>query len=138
VVNRLHRLRRYTGNAVLEAALVLPVLTSVAFGTIEYGHFFFVKHTLEGAAREGARAGIAATAVNSDVTSAVSNVMNAAGFTSSQYTVTLSPANVTSATAGSNVTVTVTCAWGTVGLRPMGLIPAAKQVTGKAVMRRES
>jgi len=61
-------LKRFRGNAVLEAALVLPVLTSLTFGTIEYGHFFFVKHTLEGAAREGARAGIVATAVNGDVT----------------------------------------------------------------------
>lgn len=131
-------IRRRSGNALIETALVLPLLTSVAFGTIEYGHFFFVKHTLEGAAREGARAGIVSTASNGDVNSAVSTVMSAAGFSSGQYSVTYSPSNVSTATAGSMVSVTVTCSWGTVGLRPMGLIPTSKQVTGTAAMRRES
>jgi Flp pilus assembly protein TadG len=131
------QLRKYSGNAVLEAALVLPILFSLAFGTIEYGHFYFMKHTLEGAAREGARAGIVATAVNGDVTTAVANVMTASGYPSNQYTVTLRPANVSGMAAGANVTVTVTCTWGTVGIRPMALIPTTKQVIGKAVMRRE-
>jgi Flp pilus assembly protein TadG len=133
----LQRLRRFGGNAVLEAALVLPILTSVAFGTIEFGHFFFVKNTLQGAAREGARAAIPATGTNADVTTAVSAVMTAAGFTSGQYTVTTNPATISSTATGSNVTVTVTCTWGTVGIRPMALIPSAKSVTGVAVMRRE-
>src|SRR4051812_10845000 len=131
-------LSRFRGNAVLEAALVLPILTSLTFGTIEYGHFYFVKHTVEGAAREGARAGIVATAVNGDVTTAVQNVMTAAGYTGAQYAVTISPANVSGMAAGGAVTVTVTCNWGTVGIRPMALIPTSKQVRGVAVMRRES
>lgn len=129
---------RYRGNALVEAALVLPVLMSVAFGTIEYGYFFFVKHTLEGAAREGARAGIVATAANADVTAAVANVMSAAGFGSGQYAVSVTPSSVSGVTAGTAVKVTVTCSWGTVGIRPMSLIPAGKQVTGTASMRRES
>src|SRR3954462_5818862 len=95
---------RFRGSAVLEAALVLPIVLSVAFGTIEYGHFFFVKHTVEGAAREGACAGIVATAVNGDVTAAVTNVMTAAGYTSGQYSVTISPANVSGMAAGGAVT----------------------------------
>jgi Flp pilus assembly protein TadG len=135
---KLHRLRRFSGNAVLEAALVIPVLSSLAFGTIEFGHFFFVKHTVEGAAREGARAAIVSTAVNADVTTAVGNVMTAAGFASSKYTLTLSPTNISGMAAGSNVTVTVQCTWGTVGIRPLGLMPTTKTVTGTAVMRRES
>lgn len=135
--NHLRR-RRWGGNALIEAALVLPVLTSIAFGTIEYGDFFFVKHTLEGAAREGARAGITSTAINSDISTAVGNVMTAAGFSSSQYAITLSPTNVSGVAAGTNISVTVTCTWGTVGIRPMSLIPSTKSVTGTAVMRRES
>jgi Flp pilus assembly protein TadG len=136
VLKRFRRRRR--GNAVLEAALVLPVLMSVAFGTVEYGHFFFVKHTLEGAAREGARAGIVAAAGNADVTTAVASVMSAAGFDGGQYTVTVTPSTVSSAAGGSMVSVTVSGAWGTVGVRPMGLIPGGKLVTGTAAMRRES
>ena len=42
------------GSAVLDAALVFPILLSLTFGTVEYGHYFYWKHTLQGAAREGA------------------------------------------------------------------------------------
>ena len=48
------------GSALLDAALVLPILLSLMFGTVEYGHFFYWKHTLQGAAREGARTAITA------------------------------------------------------------------------------
>ena len=46
--------RRRRGSAVLDAALVFPILLSLTFGAIEYGYYFFVKNTLQGAAREGA------------------------------------------------------------------------------------
>jgi hypothetical protein len=31
----------------------------------------------------------------------------------------------------------VQCNWGAVGVRPLGIIPASKNVTASAVMRRE-
>src|SRR4051812_13398788 len=46
------------GNAVMEMALVLPILLALSFGTVEFGYFFYVKHTLQGAARDGARQAI--------------------------------------------------------------------------------
>ncbi len=48
---RRDRFRR--GNAVLEMALVLPILLLLAFGMVEFGYFFYVKNNLQGAAREG-------------------------------------------------------------------------------------
>jgi Flp pilus assembly protein TadG len=130
------------GGAVLETALVMGVLIMLTFGTAEYGYYFFVKNTLAGAARDGVRAAIPATAVNSDVTTAISTAMTAAHIPSSEYTVTLSPTDISTATTGSAVTVTITCTWGTVGVTPlpvsMGGIATTKQVTGVAVMRKES
>lgn len=134
------RFRR--GSAVLDAALVFPVLLSLTFGCIEFGHYFYVKHTLQGAAREGARAAATGT-LNSDVTTAVGNSMGAAGI--SAYTVAIRDATDTSnititATtpiAGTAILVKVSCNWGTVGVRPMGLIGAAKSVVGTTTMRRE-
>ena len=123
------------GGAVLETAIVLPVLLSLAFGTVEFGYYFFVKNTLQGAAREGARAAIISTAVNGDVTTAVANVMGAAGIAS--YTVATTPASISGVASGTSITVTVTCTWSNVGVRPLGLIPANKSVVGTAVMRRE-
>ncbi len=124
------------GNAVLEAALTLPILLSLAFGTVEFGHYFFIKNTFQGAARDGVRAGIVPSATNADVTGAVTSAMNAAGISSANYSVAVSP-NVSGLTPGANITVTVSSPWGTVGLRPLGLIGVNKQVLGTAVMRKE-
>ncbi len=138
------RRRRFRGSAVLDAALVFPILLSLTFGTVEYGYYFYVKHSLQGAAREGARAGITPTATNSDVTSAITASMSASGLTSSGYSTSItsngtSALNVSGLTAGTQIWVTVTCTWGTVGngFRPMGLIGATKLVKGVTVMRKE-
>jgi Flp pilus assembly protein TadG len=125
------------GNAVLEAALVLPILLALAFGTVEFGHYFYIKHNLQGAASAGVRAALPTGAKNSDVTAAVSEVLTASGLQSSGYTVSTSPSDVSSAAAGAKITVTVSCSWGTVGVRPLGVIPSSKNVTAAAVMRRE-
>jgi Flp pilus assembly protein TadG len=130
------------GGAVLETALVMGVLIMLSFGTAEYGYFFFVKNILAGAARDGVRAAIPSSAANSDVLSAIGTAMTAAHIPSTQYTVTLSPTDISTATTGTAVSVTITCSWGTVGVTPlpvsMGGIPTTKQVTAVAVMRKES
>jgi len=125
------------GNAVIEAALVLPILLYLAFGTVEFGYFYYVKNNLQGAAREGVRAAIPPGATNTDVNNAISSQMTAAGLQSSGYTVTTTPANISGLSAGSSVTVNVQCTWGTVGLRPLQLISSGKIVKGQAVMRKE-
>jgi Flp pilus assembly protein TadG len=128
---------------VLDTALVLPILLSLAFGTVEYGHYFFWKHTLQGAAREGARASITPTATNADVTTAITSAMTAAGISSTKYTVQIRNAadsadlNVNGLTPGTPVLVKVFSTWGSVGMRPLGLISANKQVTGQTIMRKE-
>jgi Flp pilus assembly protein TadG len=122
---------------VLEAALVLPVLLSVAFGTVEFGHFFYIKNTLQGAAREGCRAAIVSGSTNADVTAAVNKQLTMAGLNTAQYTVTTSPATVSTVTAGTSVSVTVSAPWGTVGMRPVGMISSGKTVSGACVMRHE-
>jgi Flp pilus assembly protein TadG len=131
------------GNAVLEAALVVPILLSLTFGAVEYGYFFFIKNSLQGAAREGCRAAIVQTAVNSDVTKAVAASLKAAGLNSStttldaKYTLTFSPSDVSTVTAGNSITITLDATWGTIGVRPMGLIGSSKTVRGTTVMRKE-
>ena len=138
---RLHGVRR--GNALLDAALVLPILLSLTFGTIEYGYFFFVKHSLQGAAREGCRAAIVPTADNTSVTQSIASALRAAGLNSSsttldsKFTLTLTPSNVNGLSAGTSVTVQVDATWGQVGVRPLGLIGSAKVVRGTTVMRKE-
>src|SRR5438094_6538865 len=78
-------IRRRRGSEVLEAALVFPIMLALAFGTVEFGYYFYVEHNLESAAREGARAGIVPGASNEDITSAVDRVMSASGYTTGDY-----------------------------------------------------
>lgn len=131
------RFLRRRGNAVLDMALVMPILLSLTFGTVEYGHYFYVKHCLQGAAREGARVAITSSADNAAVNSAITTSMTACGLQSSGYTVTLTPSNVAGLAEGTSMTVSVQCNWGTVGMRPMKLIGATKTVQGITVMRKE-
>jgi Flp pilus assembly protein TadG len=129
------------GATILEMALTLGILLMLSFGTVEFGYFFFVKNTVQGAAREGARASITPTASNSDVTASVNSSLQAAGLRPADFTTTVKVAgvvaNCNTAVAGQPVEVTVQGSWGTVGLRPIGLIGSSKNVLGAATMRKE-
>lgn len=48
---------RPRGAAAVEFALVLPLLLTILFGTIEWGYYFFNREIVINSAREGARAG---------------------------------------------------------------------------------
>ena len=141
-------MHRRIGASILELAITLVILLNLTFGTIEFGYFFFLKNTLQGAAREGARAAILPGGTNQDVTNAVDLVLTSAGLkaqgtslSQAGYTVTVkvngTVANASTATAGQPVEVSVTASWGTVGMRPLGLINSGKTVLGAASMRRE-
>ena len=146
---------RRRGSAILDAALVFPILLSLTFGTIEYGYFFFVKHTLQGAAREGCRAGIvptgsAGTGDSTAVTVAIAQYLQGAGLNTgsttldAKYTLSIqSPfgtsINAGSVSTGSPLYVTIQSTWGQIGsgFRPMNLIGTSKTVSGVSVMRKE-
>lgn len=137
------RKRFRSGNALLDMAFVLPILLALTFGAVEYGYALYIKHSLQSAAREGARAAIVAGATATNVQDAVDSSMLAAGFVQSKYTrpPTITPANWATSTAGTTVTVSVTTTWGTAGIQVlptvMGGIGPAKQLTGSTTMRKE-
>lgn len=128
----------------VEAALGIPILLYVTFGLIEFGDYFYVKHSLMDAAHAGAMAASIGGASYSSVTSAVSSSITSASLANSGYTVqvqdngtvvnTLSNVN-----AGDFITVTVSATWSTAAnnCRPMGFISGSKVVTGTVVMRTE-
>ena len=76
--------RRSGGNTLVEMMLLLPILLGLSFGAVEYGYAMYIKHTLQGAAREGARASIVSGATasaasgNSSGASSTSNTRRAA------------------------------------------------------------
>lgn len=126
------------GSATLETALALLVLLPLTFGMIEFSYFFYAKHSIQGAAREGARAAILPDATNTKVNSAISNAMTMSGLQNSGYTVTLSPSNVAGVSAGTQMSVTVECNWATIWtIQPRLCSPASGKVRGVTVMRKE-
>ena len=129
---------RRRGGAVLEMALVTPLLLMLAFGVVEYGYFFYVQHTLQGAARAGARAAIIPGATGGSVDTAINNAMAAAGFSTSDFTSSYTGPGVS---AGTQITVTVQGTWSVIGIQAlpdaMGGIGDGKQVRGVVVMMKE-
>lgn len=135
-------LRRRSGGSAIELMLVTPILLMLSLGVVDYGYYFYLKNTLQGAAQAGARAAAPGSATNTSVNAVISNILTAAGMSSSNYTVTFSPTDVSTASVGSTVTVTITSSWANVGTHMLGTafggISNSKQVVGVAVMRKES
>lgn len=73
------------GAAVVETAVMAPILLGMMLGMTELGSAFLVRQTVTNAAREGARAASLAGANMSDVQAAVQRTMSAASL--SGYTV---------------------------------------------------
>ena len=136
--------RRRRGSAVMEASLALPVLLYFSFGMIEFGQYFYAKHTLQSASRDGCRQAILGTATTAAAPAAVANTMSAAGFASSGYTLTFTNtagsttySDISTVAAGTAIKATVTVNYGAVGVRPLGIISATKQVVGITTMVKE-
>jgi Flp pilus assembly protein TadG len=132
-VGRNHR----RGAEVLEAALVLPIVLLLIAGMVEFAYFFHVQHNLTSAAREGARAGVPFGATNADVDAAINKVMNSVGMQKGNFDVSVSPADVEFAPAGTDISVTISGKWSKVGINLFGVIDANKVVKGAVVMRKE-
>ena len=136
--------RRRRGGAVLEASLALPVLLYFSMGMIEFGQYLYAKHTVQAASRDGCRAAILGAATQASAAAAVTNTMSAAGFASSGYTLRFTNpiggatySDISTVAAGASIQATVTVNYGSVGVRPLGVIPANKQLIGATTMIKE-
>ncbi len=152
------RLIRRRGGAVLELALTLSILFSICYGLIECGYYFYVKNTLEGAAREGCRAGIVTGGSTAACNAAIKNQLQAANlvsntttasgsggtYTIGNYTVTYQDngttisGDVSAIPTGDTLTVNVSGVWSVVGagFRPAAII-SGNHLMGSSAMRVE-
>jgi len=149
---------RRSGSATLELSITLSLLFLVSFGMVEFGYCFYVKNIMEGAAREGCRAGIVTGATTANCNSAIENQLQQAylvpsgttasagtsTYTIGHYTVTYmdngtTVTDISTVAVGDTLTAQVTAVWGTVGanFRVLGLMPSTKVLTAATAMRKE-
>jgi Flp pilus assembly protein TadG len=126
------------GAALVEFAIVLPLLFLLVFGIIEVGRAISVQQIITNGAREGARAAILPRATDAGVYQTIDAYLTGAGVAGAGYTRTISPSL---ATAGANVpiTVTVTVPYNSVTWLPVGSLSwfGGKSLHASAVMRKE-
>ncbi|MGD8501187.1 MAG: TadE/TadG family type IV pilus assembly protein [Phycisphaerales bacterium] len=106
---RIREKNRHRGLAMLEVAVVFPLLLLISLGAIRYGWMFLKAQQITNATRHGARIAILpGVTEQDDVLPAIKSLMESAGIQYGDYSVTISPNPVSSAAAGDTVTVQVT------------------------------
>jgi Flp pilus assembly protein TadG len=85
--------RRRRGATAVEFAITAPILFLLFFGALEFSRANMLKHTVNQAAYEGARAGMVPGATEDKVTDATDAIMNAAS--AFHYTVDVDPSTIT-------------------------------------------
>ncbi len=85
--------KRRRATAVVEFAVVLPLLMTMLLGIIEFGYVFMIRQTLQHAAREGCRLAILQTSVNpyTNVSARITDAMSPTGLNT--YSVTMTHAS---------------------------------------------
>ena len=135
MIKRHRKCDQRRGVVLIEAALVFPILLLLTFGLIEYGWLFLRMESLSNAARRGARMAVTPDATNSDVLSAIGNMMTDAGLGDSGYTVTVSSLGVD---PGETVTVRIVVPnYQNIMLTQAPMIPVPDQIERGVTMAKE-
>jgi hypothetical protein len=70
-----------SANAIIEMAIVLPVLSFMSLGLAEFGQYFYINNAFENAARDAARYAIPANAAKGDPAAAATAALAAVNIT---------------------------------------------------------
>ena len=129
----LARIRRDDGQAIVEMALILPILISIVLGIAQFGIAYNNYITLTDATRAGARKAAVSRFVGDAGAGAVATVKaNASNLTASKLTVSVTSTNWT--VPGSDVTVTATYPY---SINILGLVVKAGNLTSTQKERLE-
>ena len=132
-MGRIGRNSSRRGVAVLEIALILPLVLLLLFGILEYGWMFFQAHQVTDAARHGARIGITADAIELEVSEAIESLLCARGICGLAEVVFAPGVDIDS---GQMLTVTVTVPYAPIGLG-MPLVPVPGELQASVSMVKE-
>ena len=132
-IRRNRRVNRPTRRAaaVVEMAVVLPLLLTILFGIIEFGWTFMVYQSLTNAAREGCRVAVLEGSTTAEIESRIGEYMDLVGQGDYEIIITRS----TDATP--TETVVVRMPYASVSLLGGFFGPTDFNIAGKACMRKE-
>jgi Flp pilus assembly protein TadG len=128
------------GAALLEFAVVMPVLLIVVLGMIEIGRAVMVVDVLAYAARLGARTASISSGSTSGATSAAGKALTDSGINGATVTVAVNSSTVTDAAAavsGDEIAVTVNVPYANVTWLSNPQYLNGKNLTARVVMRKE-
>ncbi len=111
-------------------------MVMLTMGMMEVGRVVMVKQVMINASREGARLAVLPTTSATDVTSLVQSQLS--GSSINGASVSLTPASLAAAPAGTPVTVTISVNANQVSWIPNPLFTLNKTITASTTMRRES
>ncbi|XZE46193.1 TadE/TadG family type IV pilus assembly protein [Pirellulaceae bacterium SH467] len=129
------RSKNRDGAALVEFAVVAPLMILFTLGLIDMGRMTMVKQLLINASREGARAATLPGATTASVRSDVLDMLESSGVTGS---VTLNPTLLSDAAPGTNITVTVQAEANSVSWLGNSPFMSGKILRASTTMRRES
>jgi hypothetical protein len=124
-----------SGMAMVEFALILPLLMLLLLGTMEMGWMFFRMHEISSIAREAARVAIRPDSTNATVATRVSGLTEDLGFDT--YTLTVVPDNIAALNAGQQIQVTLEVPYSEAGLFSTGLVRLPGTLRARATMAKE-
>ena len=122
------------GNAVVEMALVLPILLLMVFGITEFGRAWMTVNVMHTATREGARLAVVTGPNVTDVETRVTEVCTAAAITPTSITVS-GPAQFDPAR---RVTVTVTANFVVIPGKVLSMFEPVIPLSASTTMRHEA
>ena len=128
--------QRRNGGAVVEFAIVAPLLILLVFGLIEYARIEMVLQTMNSAAQEACRAGVVPGSTSADVSAAASDSLK--GGLVSSFNVSVAPAEVATLKAGDTFSVTVQVPIDKISWLPSPIVARGKQLKAQCTMRREA
>jgi Flp pilus assembly protein TadG len=125
------------GTAVIEAAIIFPLLIMLTMGAIHYGWLFLKSQEITNAARNGARVGCRAGANSAEITATVDMLMARAGMAGSGYVINVAPGDVFNMVKGQALEVTVTVPAANVAWLIIPLLPTPENLAGAITMAKE-
>lgn len=123
------------GAAVVEFAVVAPLMILLTMGMMEMGRVVMVKQLLVNASREGARLAVLPEATTTEVQNAVEQELQASSINGA--TITLTPTVIESAPPGAPITIAISIPAADVSWIPKPMFTFSNTLSSSTTMRRE-